>query len=160
MLPVIRLGDYALMANDFPGASGYYTRFRTKFPDSKRAAEAAYLLAYCSYRLGKSADAAQLVDALLASDQEPPLRQQMERTAHLLLSKAGRTPDAALALKGCIVRWPGDLQSRLDYMKDLFQEKQDRAIVAAADDTRRQSPDIGSRDPSAAIVLSYLRGLR
>jgi TolA-binding protein len=156
---IMRLGDYALMANDFAGAAAYYTRFRTEFPDSKRAAEAAYLLAYCSYRLGKSTDAAQLVDALLASDQEPPLRQQIERLHIVLLSKAGRTSDAALALKEYVVRWPGDLQSRLDYMKDLFQQKQDRAILAAADDTRRQFPDIGSRDPSAAIVLSYLRGL-
>jgi TolA-binding protein len=156
---LMRLGDYSLMADDFAGAAASYTRFRAEFADSKRTAEAAYLLAYCSYRMGKTADAAKLVDTLLASDQEQALRQQVEKLHIALLGAAGRTADAALALKDYIARWPGDLKPRIDYMKDLFQLRQDRAIVGAADDTRRQFPDIASRDPSSAIVLAYLRGL-
>jgi TolA-binding protein len=156
---IIRLGDFALMADDFPGAAAYYTRFRAAFPDSKRTAEAGYLLAYCSYRQGKSDDASRLVDSLLAADQEPSLRQQIERLHIALLNKAARTADAALALKEYIARYPADLRSRLDYMKALFALKQEKEIISAADAARRQFPDMGTRDPSAAIVVSYLRGL-
>ena len=156
---IIRLGDYALMADDFAGAARYYTQFRTAFPDSRRASEAGYLLAYCTYRQGRNDDAARLVDELLARDEEPALRQQIEKLHIVLLTNARRTAEAAQALKEYIARYPTDLPSRLDYMKALFLLKQNTEIIGASDDIRRQFPGLDARDPGAAIVVSYIRGL-
>jgi TolA-binding protein len=156
---VIRLGDIALMGDDFKTAAGYYAQFRTAFPGSKRAPEAGYLQAYCSFRLGKPDEASQMVDGLLGADMDPATRQQLEKLHIVLLKGAGRTAPAAEALAQYVSRYPQDLRSWLDYLKILFVLKQNAAIVKAADNVRRLFPTIDTRDPYAAIVVSYLRGL-
>jgi TolA-binding protein len=156
---IIRLGDIALMADDFKTAAGSYTQFRAAFPDSKRAPEAGYLLAYCFFRQGKPNDATRLVDGLLGQQMEPSIRQQLEKLHIVLLKGAGRTAEAADALARYVVLYPNDLRSRLDYLKSLFGLKQNAAIVKETDSLRRQFPAIDTQDPYAAIVVSYLRGL-
>jgi TolA-binding protein len=156
---IIRLGDIALMSDDFPAAAGHYAQFRTAFPDSRRAPEAGYLLAYCLFRQGKADDAARLVDELLPQESDPALRQQMARLQIVLFNAARRTPEAADALKEYVARYPTDLRSRLDYLKALFVLKKNTSIIAEADAVRRQFPGTDAQDPYAAIVVSYLRGL-
>lgn len=156
---IIRLGDLALMDDDFAAAGGYYAQFRTAFPDSKRSPEAGYLLAYCLFRQGKPDDSARLVNDLLRQDVEPSLRQQLAKLQIVLLNGARRTAEAADALKAFVAQYPNDLRSRLDYLKALFILKRTPLILSEADDVRRQFPDIDTQDPYAAIVVSYLRGL-
>jgi pentatricopeptide repeat protein len=156
---IIRLGDLALMGDDFAAAATYYAQFRTTLPDSKRATEAGYLLAYCLFRQGKTDDAAQLVDDLIRQDVEPSLRQQLAKLQIVLFNSAHRTADAATALKDYTGRYPTDLRSRLDYLKALFVLKKNTAIVAEADAVRRQFPGLEAQDPYAFIELAYLRGL-
>ncbi len=156
---IIRLGDIALMGDDFATASGYYAQFRTAFPDSRRAPEAGYLLAYCLFRQSKTDDAARLVDELLPQETDPALRQQMARLQIVLFNAAHLATEAADALKDYVARYPTDLRSRLDYLKALFVLKRNAAIVTEADAVRRQFPGIDAQDPYAAIVVSYLRGL-
>jgi TolA-binding protein len=156
---IIRLGDIELMSDDFAGAAAFYTQFRAAFPGSKRAAEAGYLLAYCDFRMGKAADASGLVEQLGRQDADPAVRQQLERLRIVLLNGEKRTADAAEALGAYVAQYPTDLRSRLDYLKALFVLQRNQAIVSEADAVRRQFPDIDSKDPYAAIVVSYLRGL-
>ncbi len=156
---IIRLGDISLTGDDFATAAGYYAQFRTAFPDSHRAPEAGYLLAYCFFRQGKGDDAARLVDELLRQDVDPGLRQQVARLQIVLFNGARQTTQAADALKDYVTRYPTDLRSRLDYLKALFILKKNDEIVTEADSVRRQFPGIDSQDPYAAIVVSYLRGL-
>jgi TolA-binding protein len=156
---VIRLGDIALMGDDFAPAAGFYSQFRASFPDSKRAPEAGYLLAYCLYRQGRTDDASTLVDGLLSREADAGLRQQMEKLHIVLLNAAKRTADAADALVGYVARYPADLRSRLDYLKALFVLKKYAAIVTEADAVRKQFPSINVLDPYAGIMVSYLRGL-
>ena len=156
---IIRLGDISLMGDDFSAAAGYYSQFRTAFPDSHRAPEAAYLLAYCYFRQGKGDEAARLVDGLLRQDTDPALRQQVARLQIVLFNGARQTAQAADALKDYVTRYPTDLRSRLDYLKALFVLKRNAEIITEADAVRRQFPAIDAQDPYAAIVVSYLRGL-
>ncbi len=156
---VIRLGDIALMGDDFKTASGYYAQFRASFPGSRRAPEAGYLQAYCTFRLGRPDEASQMVDGLMGADMEPSIRQQLEKLHIVLLKGAGKTAPAADALAHYVSRYPQDLRSWLDYLKILFVLKQNAAIVSAADNVRRLFPAIDTLDPYAAIVVSYLRGL-
>src|SRR5208337_1889518 len=111
---IIRLGDIALMGDDLAGAAAYYAQFRTTLPDSKRAPEAGYLLAYCLFRQGKTDDATRLVDDLIRQDMDPTLRQQVAKLQIVLLNSAHRTTEAAAALKDYTSRYPTDLRSRLD----------------------------------------------
>ena len=156
---VIRLGDIALMGDDFKTAAAFYAQFRASFPGSKRAPEAAYLQAYCSFRLGKPDEAAQMVDGLMGTDMDPSIRQQVEKLHIVLLKGAGKTAPAADALAQYVSRYPKDLRSWVDYLKILFVLKRNPAIVSAADTVRRLFPTIDTVDPYAAIVVSYLRGL-
>jgi TolA-binding protein len=156
---IIRLGDIALMGEDFPSAETSYRQFRATFPDSKRWAEAGYLLAYCLFREGKQQESEREVTELLRQDLDPSLRQQVARLQIVLLNGAKRTAEAAAALSDYVARYPADLRSRVDYLKTLFVLGQNDTIVREADAVRRQFPDIDSRDPYASIVLSYLRGL-
>jgi TolA-binding protein len=156
---IIRLGDLALMADDFPTAAGWYTRFRAEFPGARRVSEAGYMLAYCLFRQGKGEEAARLVNELLRQDADPALRQQLARLQIVLFNSAHRTAEAALALEAYVARYPTDLRSRLDYLKALFVLKRNAAIIQEADAVRRQFPGIDAQDPYASIVVSYLRGL-
>jgi TolA-binding protein len=156
---IIRLGDLSLMADDYASASASYTQFREAFPGSKRAAEAGYLLSYCLYRQGKPDDAARLASELLRQDVDPAVRQQLARLQIVLLNGAKRTTEAAHALEDYTAKYPDDLRSRLDYLKDLFLLKRYTDITREADAVRRQYPSLDAKDPSAAIVVSYLRGL-
>ena len=156
---IIRLGDLSMMSDDFAGAAASYTRFRADFPASKRAAEAGYLLAYCLYRQGKPDDAGRLVSDLLRQDVDPAVRQELARLQIVLLNGAQRTAEAADALKDYTARYPDDLRSRIDYLKDLFVLKRFSDITREADAVRARYPSLESKDPYAAIVLSYLRGL-
>jgi TolA-binding protein len=156
---IIRLGDIALMGDDYKMAAVYYTRFRASFPESRRAPEAGYLLAYCSFRLGKPEEASQLVDGLMDRDMDPAIRPQLEKLNIVLLKGAGRTALAADALAHYVSRYPKDLRSRLDYLKTLFVLKRNAEIVKEADAVRRLFPTLDTQDPYAAIVVSYLRGL-
>jgi TolA-binding protein len=156
---VIRLGDLALMADDFAAAAGWYARFRASFPASKRSVEAGYLLAYCLYRQGKTDEPASLVDSLLKQAEDPAVRQQLARLQIVLFNAARRTADAAAALASYTAAYPDDLRSRLDYLKALFVLKRNAEIAREADAVRRQFPDLDARDPYASIVVSYLRGL-
>ncbi|MGD0727725.1 MAG: tetratricopeptide repeat protein [Spirochaetia bacterium] len=156
---IIRLGDLSLMADDYSSAAASYTRFRESFPTSPRAPEAGYLLAYCLYRQGKADEAARLASALLRQDVDPAVRQQLARLQIVLLNGANRTTEAADALKDYTAKYPDDLRSRLDYLKDLFVLKRYADIVREADAVRRQHPSLDAQDPYAAIEVSYLRGL-
>jgi TolA-binding protein len=156
---VIRLGDIALMGDDFAAAAGYYTQFRVSFPASKRAPEAGYLLAYCSFRRGDMDAASSLVNELLRQDTDAATRQQLTKLRIVLLNGAHRTVEAAGALKEYTASYPEDLHSRLDYLKAMFVLKQSAGIIAEADAMRKQFPAMASQDPYAAIVVSYLRGL-
>ncbi len=163
---IIRLGDIALMGDDFTGAAGYYARFREAYPDSRRSAEAGALLAYCLFRQNKGDEAARLVDDLLGpargtvqEGEDPALTRQLMKLRIVLLNGARRTADAAAALQEYVTRFPDDLRSRLDLLKALFLQQKNAQIVAEADAVRRQFPGIDTKDPYAAIVTSYLRGL-
>ena len=156
---IIRLGDLSLMTDDFASAAASYTRFRAAFPASKRAPEAGYLLAYCLYRQGKPDEAARLSSELLRQDVDPAVRQELARLQIVLLNGAKRTAEAADALKDYTLKYPDDLRSRLDYLKDLFLMKRYADIAREADAVRRQYPSLDEQDPYAAIVVSYLRGL-
>jgi TolA-binding protein len=156
---IIRLGDYALAGEDFAGAAGWYARFRSAFPDSRRSSEAGYLLAYCLYRQQKPSDALALVEDLLGRAPEAAPRQQLSRLRINLLTEAKRTQEAADALREYSTRYPNDLRSRVDYIKALFVLKRNTSIVTEADAVRAQFPDMGTRDPAAFVVVSYLRGL-
>jgi len=156
---IIRLGDLSLMTDDYASAAASYTRFRAAFPASKRAPEAGYLLAYCLYRQGKPDEAARLSSELLRQDVDPAVRQELARLQIVLLNGAKRTAEAADALKDYTSKYPDDLRSRLDYLKDLFLLKRYADIAREADAVRRQYPSLDEQDPYAAIVVSYLRGL-
>ena len=156
---IIRLGDLSLMSDDFAGAASWYTRFRADVPGSKRAPEAGYLLAYCLYRQGKPDEAARLASDLLRQDVDPSVRQELARLQIVLLNGAQRTAEAADALSDYTAKYPDDLRSRIDYLKDLFVLKRFTDLTREADAVRRRYPSLDSQDPRAAIVLSYLRGL-
>ncbi len=156
---IIRLGDISLMADDFASAAASYTQFRAAFPGSKRSAEAGYLLAYCLYRQGRTDESARLTSDLLRQDVDPGLRPQLARLQIVLLNAAKRTPEATDALRDYTRRYPDDLRSRLDYLKNLFILKRHTDIVAEADGIRRQFPSLDTQDPPSAIVVAYLRGL-
>jgi len=156
---IIRLGDLSLMTDDYASAAASYTRFRAAFPASKRAPEAGYLLAYCLYRQGKPDEAARLSSELLRQDVDPAVRQELARLQIVLLNGVKRTAEAADALKDYTLKYPDDLRSRLDYLKDLFLLKRYADIAREADAVRRQYPSLDEQDPYAAIVVSYLRGL-
>jgi TolA-binding protein len=156
---IIRLGDLSLMSDDFASAGASYTQFRAAFPTSRRAPEAGYLLAYCLYRQGQSDEAARLASELLRQDVNPTVRQQLARLQIVLLNGAKRISEAADALKDYTAKYPDDLRSRLDYLKDLFLLKRYADITREADSLRRQDPSLDTQDPYAAIVVSYLRGL-
>lgn len=156
---LIRLGDIALMGDDFAVAAGYYTQFRSAFPDSPRASEAGALLAYCLFRQNKDSDATRLVDELLVQADNPGLTRQLMKLRVVLLNRAQRPGDAAAALQEYVAKFPDDLRSRLDLLKTLFVLQRTADIVTEADAVRKQFPDIDTRDPYAAIVTSYLRGL-
>jgi TolA-binding protein len=156
---IIRLGDIALMGDDFATAAGYYSQFRSSFPDSKRGPEAGALLAYSLFRQNKTDGASRLVDDLLQQGDDPSLTRQLLKLRIVLLNGAKRTADAAAALQDYVTRFPDDLRSRLDYLKTLFLLQKNAQIITEADAVRKQFPDIDTRDPYAAIVTSYLRGL-
>ncbi len=156
---IIRLGDLAVMGDDFAAAAGYYAQFRAAYPDSKRAPEAGALLAYCLFRQNKDGDASRLVDELLAQGDDPSLTRQLMKLRIVLLNRAQRTSDAAAALKQYTGLYPDDLRSRLDLLKTLFVLQRTPQIVSEADAIRKQFPSIDTQDPYAAIVTSYLRGL-
>jgi TolA-binding protein len=156
---IIRLGDLALMTGDFASAAASYTQFRGAFPASRRAAEAGSLLAYCQYRQGSPDEAARLVSDLLRQDVDPAVRQQLARLQIVLLNGAKRNAEAADALKDYTARYPDDLGSRLDYVKNLFILKRYADVTREADAVRRQFPSLDAQDPTAGIQVSYLRGL-
>jgi TolA-binding protein len=156
---IIRLGDIALMGDEFAAAAGYYAQFRSGYPASKRAPEAGYLLAYCSFRQGNAEAAAALVNDLLRQDTDTATRQQLLKLRIVLLNGARRVVEAADALRLYTAAYPDDLHSRLDYLKAMFVLKQNQGIIVEADAVRKQFPGIASQDPYAAIVVSYLRGL-
>ncbi|HET6451785.1 MAG TPA: tetratricopeptide repeat protein [Spirochaetia bacterium] len=156
---IIRLGDLALMASDFASAAGYYSRFRISFPDSRRAPEAGYLLAYCQYRQGMQDQAARLVSQLLTGDTDPTTRQQLLRLQIVLLTAAKRNAEAADALAAYAAKYPDDTGMRLDYMKDLFLLRRFSDVQREADALRQQSPSLDQKDPAAGVTVSYLRGL-
>jgi outer membrane protein assembly factor BamD (BamD/ComL family) len=156
---IIRLGDLSLMSNDFGAAASFYSRFRAAFSASPRAPEAGYLLAYCFYRLGRGDDAAVLTAGLLRQDVDPMVRQQVARLQIVLLNADKRTAEAANALGDYTAKYPDDVRSRLDYIKDLFLLKRYQDIVREADALYGQFPSLATQDPYAAIEVSYLRGL-
>jgi TolA-binding protein len=156
---IIRMGDISLMTEDFVPAAASYSQFREAYPGSKRAPEAGYLLAYCLSRQGKSDEAARLVSDLLRQDLDPAVRQQAARLQIVLLNGSKRTVEAADALKDFTAKYPEDLHSRTDYLKDLFLLKRYADITREADAIRRQFPSLEEKDPSAATTVSYLRGL-
>ncbi len=156
---IIRLGDLSLMSGDFTSAAASYTQFRAAFPSSRRAPEAGYLLAYCLYRQGSTDEAARLASDLLRQDVDPAVRQQLARLQIVLLNGAKRNAEAADALKDYTAKYPDDLRSRLDYIKDLFLLKRYAEVVREADAVRLQFPSLDAQDPSSGIVVSYLRGL-
>jgi TolA-binding protein len=156
---LIRLGDISLMAEDFAAAATSYAQFRSDFPDSRRAIEVGYLLAYCDFRRGNAGDSARLVEELLRQEPEPGIKQQLSKLRIVLLNRARRTAEAADSLAAYVAAYPGDLRSRLDYLKALFVLKRNPDIVTEADALRRQFPGLDTRDPYAAVVVSYLRGL-
>jgi TolA-binding protein len=156
---IIRLGDLSLMSGDFASAASSYTQFRAAFPASKRAAEAGYLLAYCQYRQGSPDEAARLASDLLRQDVDAAVRQQLARLQIVLLNGAKRNAEAADALREYTAKYPDDLRSRLDYIKDLFLLKRYEDAAREADAVRRKFPSLDAQDPYAGIVVSYLRGL-
>jgi TolA-binding protein len=156
---IIRLGDLALMDGDFAGAAGYYAQFRGAFPDSKRAPEAGYLLAYCQYRQGMRDQSARLVTQLLAQDVDPTVRQQLARLQIVLLNTAARTAEAASALSAYTAAYPDDTGMWLDYIKDLFVLRRFADVGREADALRQQAPSLDQKDPAAGVTVSYLRGL-
>ena len=156
---IIRLGDIALMGDDFATAAGYYTQFRAAFPQSKRAPEAGYLLAYCAFRQGNMDAASAQVNDLLRQDTDAATRQQLLKLRIVLLNGAHRTVEAADALREYVAAYPDDLHSRLDYLKAMFVLKQNAGIITEADAVRKQFPTLSAQDPYAAIVVAYLRGL-
>ncbi|HUJ74314.1 MAG TPA: tetratricopeptide repeat protein, partial [bacterium] len=156
---IIRQGDMAMAAGDFAGAAGYYAKFRTSFPSSRRAAEAGYLLAYCQYRQGMQAQAAQLTSDLLRQDVDPTTRRELARLQIVLLNAAHRNAEAADALRDYTAKYPDDVGSRLDYLKDLFILKRYADVARETDALRQQDPSLDAQDPASAITASYLRGL-
>ena len=89
----------------------------------------------------------------------PRCASSLPRLQIVLLNGAKRTAEAADALKDYTAKYPDDLRSRLDYLKDLFLLKRYPDIAREADAVRRQHPSLDAQDPYAAIVVSYLRGL-
>ena len=156
---IIRLGDLALTAGDFASAAGYYSQFRSQFPESRRAPEAGYLLAYCQYRQGMQDQAARLVSQLLAGDLDPTVRQQLARLQIVLLTAARRNTEAADALAAYEAAYPDDTAMRLDYIKDLFLLRRFADVRREADALRLQAPSLDQKDPAAGVTVSYLRGL-
>ena len=156
---LIRLGDIALLSDDFSAAEGYYTRFRDAYPDSRRSAEAGSLIAYCAFRQGKLAESARQVDDLLARPTDEATRQQLLKLRIVLLKKEGRTAEAAAALREYSGAYPTDLQSRIELLKVLFVLAQNEAIVREADAARQQFPAMARENPYASLLVSYLRGL-
>jgi len=156
---IIRQGDLALAASDFATAADYYGKVRTAFPNSKRAPEAGYLLAYCQYRLGMQDQAARLTADLLRQDVDPAVRKQLARLQIVLLNAAHRTAEAANALKEYTATYPDDIGSRLDYIKDLFLLQRYPDVAREADLLRQQAPSLDTQDPASSIAASYLRGL-
>jgi TolA-binding protein len=156
---VIRLGDIALQMDEYAVAAGYYSRFRASFPNSRRASEAGYLLAFCEFRQGLIEDSSRLAEELLRQPLDPALHQQLAKLRIVLLRKAQRMADAAAALREYEMEYPGDVRSRVDLLKTLFILKQNDSIVREADGIRRQFPGIDKDDPYSSLIVSYLRGL-
>jgi TolA-binding protein len=157
---IMRLGDIALMGDDFAGAADYYRKFRTSYPDSKRAPEAGAMLAYCLFRLDRTDEAQRLTEDLITQAvQDPAIARQLLKLRIVLLNRQKRTADAAAALQDYVARFPDDVRSRVDYLKALFLLQRGSQVITEADAARRLLPDIDTRDPYAATVISYLRGL-
>ncbi len=156
---IIRLGDIALLTDDFATAARWYTQFRQSFPQSARAPEAGYMLAYCEYRQGDTAGSLRLAQELEGLSLDPSLAQQVSRLKIVLLKAAGRTSEAADALALYVGRYPSDLGSQIDYLKVLFVLKRTDELLVEADAVRRQFPSLQQDNPADALLVSYLRGL-
>jgi len=156
---IIRLGDIALLTDDFAAAAKWYAQFRQAFPQSPRAAEAAYMLAYCYYRQGNMTESLRLADQMGGLSLDANLAQQVARLRIVLLKAAGRTSEAADALALYVGRYPADLGSQIDYLKVLFVLKRTDELLVEADAVRKQFPSLQQDNPADALLVSYLRGL-
>jgi FimV-like protein len=156
---LIRLGDIALLAGDFEGAARQYERFRAGFPGSRRAAEVEYLLGFCAFRQGRAEQAMQLVESSLRMPGPDDIRQQALRLRIVLLSRARKTAEAAAALEEYTGTYPDDVRSRLDLLRASFTLKRYERVISGADALRARLPNLEQSDPSASLVVAYLRGL-
>ncbi len=156
---VIRLGDIALLAGDYPAAEEQYGRFRAAFPGSKRAAEAEYLLAFCAFKQGRADEAMRLAESSLRMPAAGDILQQALKLRIVLLKRGRRTAEASAALEEYVRQFPDDIGSRLDLLRAAFTLKQYDKVVAEADAVRARFPSIEKSDPPSSLVVSYFRGL-
>ncbi len=156
---VIRLGDIALGAGDFAAAEAYYRRFLAALPDSPRAAEAEYLLAFCAYKRGRFSEAADLADSCLRRPVDAELRRQALKLRIVLLKRGQKVAEAASALEEYVRQYPDDLRSALDLLRLHFTLKQYDRIVTETSAELARFPQMARTDPYAFLIVSYLRGL-
>jgi FimV-like protein len=156
---VIRLGDIALLAGDYAAAEAQYRRFLEALPTSRRAAEAEYLLAFCAYKRGRLAEAAELADNCLRKPMDVELRRQALKLRIVLLKRGRKVAEAASALEEYVRQYPDDLRSALDLLRLAFTLKQYERIVTESSAALARFPEMARTDPYSFLIVSYLRGL-
>jgi len=128
---LLRLGSLAASAGDDAKADSSLTEFLKRFPDSEKAPEARYLLAYVSYRSNAIDRGLELTAGAPGLPDDHPLKGPLVRLRGRLLLKKGDAAGAADLLGAYLAAHTTDLETRRDFAAALFTAKKYTQVVAA-----------------------------
>ncbi|MBN2353268.1 MAG: tetratricopeptide repeat protein [Spirochaetales bacterium] len=155
---LLRLGNLAASAGDDAKAVPYLTEFLKRFPDSEKAAEARYLLAYAYYRTNEIDKGLDLTSGAHGPPDDHPLKGALVRLRGRLLLKKGDAAGAADLLGAYLSARTADLETRRDYAAALFAAKKYALIVAAVKEAGAPAA-LKRKNIELYLNLKYYEGL-
>lgn len=156
---ILRLGDIALMLNDYEQAASYYREFISLNQEHPRKIDAEYYLAYSLYRQGDPENALFLVKSVLENYTSGTYHRDLFKLQILLYKKLNRTQDTFSALKQFIALYPDDIRARVDLLKLFFMSKDYDGVIDEVRDLDRSIPLLKERDSRSYLLSRYLAGL-
>ncbi len=156
---LMRLGSIYLLEGRYGEASVLFARMIRFFPNSLRAGEARYLLAYSQYRFDEYDKALENCAILLEKGKDDSYRGEVLRLKVLVLKKMGNIDASLRALNEYLEEFPEDTSAHVDLVKLYFTAKRYDDVISYSKAFVRNHPEIQKSNSHAFMVFKYLTGL-